>query len=43
MARAGIWGKRGQLSYLQEPRDAPKAWMKGIGPMKWNGRKDDPG
>ena len=42
MARVGLHSERGQLSYLQEARDAPKAWLKEIGPMKWNGRMDSP-
>ena len=35
--------KGAQLSYLQDTRDTPKAQLKGIGPVKWNGRMDDPG
>ena len=35
--------KGGQLSYLQEARDASKAQLKGIRPVKWNSETDDPG
>ena len=35
--------KGGQLSYLQEAKDASEVWVKRIGPMKLNSRMDDPG
>ena len=35
--------KGGQLSHLKDTGDAPKAWLKGIGPIKWKSGTDDQG
>ena len=42
MTRAGLWSKRGPADCLPEARGTPEVQLKGIRPVRWIGRTDDP-